>query len=172
MLGTLGQPCMASPLRAPAALPPLLPSCCFLWPSAPSSVLCSSSAGLTAPCTVLAPSVALAPHLPRAPMYRQERRGRETCWVPATSSLLTGSSMRLRLLSDHLPRCSPLPSSTVSAVSPPCPQVDELMRQELKNLRLAVDREDERPLKTPKVEKRLWPAGEGTLGWGGGGRGQ
>uniref|UniRef100_H0V7Z7 IQ motif containing with AAA domain 1 like n=1 Tax=Cavia porcellus TaxID=10141 RepID=H0V7Z7_CAVPO len=29
-------------------------------------------------------------------------------------------------------------------------QVDELMRQELKNLRLAVDREDERPLKTPK----------------------
>ncbi|XP_006873767.1 PREDICTED: putative IQ and AAA domain-containing protein 1-like [Chrysochloris asiatica] len=29
-------------------------------------------------------------------------------------------------------------------------QVDELMRQELKNLRLAVDREEERPLKAPK----------------------
>ncbi|CAK6434212.1 unnamed protein product [Pipistrellus nathusii] len=29
-------------------------------------------------------------------------------------------------------------------------QVDELMRQELKNLRLAVDREEDRPLKTPK----------------------
>ncbi|VTJ81640.1 Hypothetical predicted protein [Marmota monax] len=30
-------------------------------------------------------------------------------------------------------------------------QVDELMRQELKNLRLAVDKEEERPLKAPKA---------------------
>ncbi|CAO2603641.1 IQ and AAA domain-containing protein 1-like, partial [Lemmus lemmus] len=32
-------------------------------------------------------------------------------------------------------------------------QVDELMRQELKNLRLAVDREEGRPLKVPKVDE-------------------
>ncbi|XP_058430353.1 IQ and AAA domain-containing protein 1-like [Marmota monax] len=32
-------------------------------------------------------------------------------------------------------------------------QVDELMRQELKNLRLAVDKEEERPLKAPKAKK-------------------
>lgn len=31
------------------------------------------------------------------------------------------------------------------------PQVDELMRQELKNLHLVVDKEEERPLKSPKA---------------------
>ncbi|GAB5568942.1 IQ and AAA domain-containing protein 1-like isoform X1 [Prionailurus iriomotensis] len=34
------------------------------------------------------------------------------------------------------------------------PEVDELMRQELKNLRLAVDREEERALKAPKARPR------------------
>lgn len=45
-------------------------------------------------------------------------------------------------------------------------QVDELMRQELKNLRLAVDREEERPFKAPKARWRgLAGTGEGTQ-WG------
>lgn len=40
-----------------------------------------------------------------------------------------------------------------SASHTPCclPQVDELMRQELRNLRLAVDKEEERPMKAPKA---------------------
>lgn len=49
----------------------------------------------------------------------------------------------------------PPPTSHLSC--PPhtlsCPQVDELMRQELKNLRLAVDKEEGRPLKVPKVDE-------------------
>ena len=39
-------------------------------------------------------------------------------------------------------------------ITPPAgPQVDDLMRQELKNLRLAVDREETRPMKPPKARR-------------------
>lgn len=45
-------------------------------------------------------------------------------------------------------------------ITPPAgPQVDDLMRQELKNLRLAVDREETRPMKLPKARRG---AGAGT----------
>ncbi|XP_014321857.1 IQ and AAA domain-containing protein 1-like [Myotis lucifugus] len=40
------------------------------------------------------------------------------------------------------------------------PEVDELMRQELKNLRLAVDREEERPFKAPKKKNVKKKAGK------------
>uniref|UniRef100_A0A452SB12 IQ and AAA domain-containing protein 1-like n=1 Tax=Ursus americanus TaxID=9643 RepID=A0A452SB12_URSAM len=66
------------------------------------------------------------------------------------------SRSSLRLPSSCPPRPRPHPSH-LSSPAPGCPtalplspQVDELMRQELKSLRLAVDREEGRPLKHPK----------------------
>lgn len=51
------------------------------------------------------------------------------------------------------PWCPPTSHLSCPPHTLSCPQVDELMRQELKNLRLAVDKEEGRPLKVPKVDE-------------------
>lgn len=70
----------------------------------------------------------------------------EGWWPPAAFSGLTGSA--LRLLSSF--PASPQPPAT-PALALLSLQVDELMRQELKSLRLAVDREEDRPFKALKA---------------------
>lgn len=62
-------------------------------------------------------------------------------WLGSETAVLPSS---LPLLAPRTPPAAP-PRTLLS------PQVDELMRQELKTLRLAVDREEDRPFKAPKA---------------------
>lgn len=81
--------------------------------------------------------------------------GKGTCQLPSGKALVALYSLPLHF--DFPLTFLSLPPTTSHLSCPPhtlpCPQVDELMRQELKNLRLAVDKEEGRPLKIAKVDE-------------------
>ena len=77
------------------------------------------------------------------------------CKVPLTSLALSSLPLHSGLTGSALRLLSSFPASPQPPATPALAllslQVDELMRQELKSLRLAVDREEDRPFKALKA---------------------